>query len=120
IETTKQEIEEVIGISAKEALIVSAKSGAQVEQLIHAVVERIPPPAGKLTAPLRALIFDSWFDNYLGVVSLVRIVDGSIKRGQKIRLMSIDKEFLVDQLGFFSPEPQSAEELSVGEVGYIA
>ena len=113
------EIEEIIGIDAKNALKVSAKSGEGISELLDQLVELIPPPLGNRNNPLKALIVDSWFDNYLGVVSLVRIVDGELKIGDKIRIMSSKRDFLVDQLGIFTPKRNPKKSLHTGEVGYV-
>ncbi len=113
------EIEEIIGIDAKNALKVSAKSGEGISELLDQLVELIPPPIGNKNNPLKALIVDSWFDNYLGVVSLVRIVDGELKIGDKIRIMSSKRDFLVDQLGIFTPKRNPKKSLHTGEVGYV-
>jgi GTP-binding protein LepA len=114
-----QEIEEIIGIDAQEAELVSAKTGQGVPELLEAIVKRIPPPKGDPAAPLQALIIDSWFDNYLGVVSLVRVVNGGLKVGDKIRVMSTGRSHQVDRLGRFTPKPLGAEALGAGEVGFI-
>ena len=113
------EIEEIIGIDAQNALKVSAKSGEGISELLDQLVELIPPPLGNRNNPLKALIVDSWFDNYLGVVSLVRIVDGELKIGDKIRIMSSKRDFLVDQLGIFTPKRNPKKSLHTGEVGYV-
>ena len=114
-----QEIEEIIGIDAQDAELVSAKTGQGVAELLEAIVRRIPPPKGDPTAPLQALIIDSWFDNYMGVVSLVRVVNGGLKVGDKIRVMSTGRSHQVDRLGRFTPKPLGAEALGAGEVGFI-
>ena len=118
-ERVQSEIEEIIGISAENILEVSAKSGVGVEELLEQLIQDIPSPQGENDAPLKALIIDSWFDNYLGVVSLVRIVDGEIKVGDKIRVMSSSRDFIVDQLGIFTPKRNPKKILSTGEVGYV-
>lgn len=118
-ERVKVEIEEIIGLDADEALLVSAKTGEGIPELLEAIVKRIPPPAGDSKAALRALIIDSWFDNYLGVVSLVRIVDGQISPGEKIRIMSTGISYQVDDLGVFTPKRTSKKQLGTGDVGYI-
>lgn len=119
VEKTKKEIEEIIGIDSSDALEVSAKFGWNVEKLLERIVERIPPPSGEADGSLRALIFDSWFDRYLGVVVMVRIFDGRIKVGQKIILFSTGKNYEVQKLGFFTPRPKEAEEAGPGEVCFI-
>ena len=118
-ERVQSEIEEIIGINAENILEVSAKSGVGVEELLEQLIQDIPSPQGENDAPLKALIIDSWFDNYLGVVSLVRIVDGEIKVGDKIRVMSSSRDFIVDQLGIFTPKRNPKKILSTGEVGYV-
>lgn len=115
----RQEIEDIIGIDAMDALEVSAKAGIGITELLESIVAKVPPPKGDPNAPLQALIIDSWFDNYLGVVSLVRIKNGSLKKGDKIKIMSTGKEHLVDQLGIFTPKRTPLESLGNGEVGYI-
>ena len=114
-----REIEEIIGIDAQDAVRVSAKTGENVPELLEAIVEHIPPPKGDPEAPLQALIIDSWFDNYVGVVSLVRVVNGTIKNGDKIRVMSTGRVWQVDKLGRFTPKSLAAPQLSAGEVGFV-
>jgi GTP-binding protein LepA len=113
------EIEEIIGIDAQEAVLVSAKTGQNVDALLEAIVARIPPPKGSVDAPLQALIIDSWFDNYVGVVSLVRVMNGRLKRGQKIRMWSTGRAHECQRLGRFTPKRLDGDELSAGEVGFI-
>ena len=113
------EIEEIIGVPADEALRISAKTGLGVEDLLEQLVAKVPPPEGDPDAPLQALIIDSWFDNYLGVVSLVRVVNGSINRKQKVVLMSTGKSHVVDKLGVFTPKSLNKECLNAGEVGFV-
>ncbi len=120
IDKTIKEIEEIIGLPAKDALLVSAKYGIGIKEVLEAIVEKIPPPKGKKNAPLRALVFDSWYDPYLGVVVLVRVVDGKIYPGQKIRFLSTNKVYEVSKVGVFAPEATSIDLLSAGEVGFIA
>ncbi|MGH8326183.1 MAG: translation elongation factor 4, partial [Steroidobacteraceae bacterium] len=114
-----QEIEDIIGIEAKDAARVSAKTGEGVPELLEALVQRIPPPRGDPAAPLQALIIDSWFDNYVGVVSLVRVVNGTLETGGKIRVMSTGRSHHVDKLGRFTPKSLAERSLSAGEVGFI-
>ncbi len=115
----KQEIEDVIGIEATDALGVSAKTGEGIEELLEMIVARIPPPSGEADQPLKALIIDSWFDNYLGVVSLVRVMQGRLMRKQKITAMATRQTHQVDKLGIFTPKPRDLEQLNVGEVGFV-
>jgi GTP-binding protein LepA len=115
----KNEIEEIIGIDATEALMVSAKTGIGIESVLEALVENIPAPTGDPQAPLKALIIDSWFDNYLGVVSLVRIVDGELHAKQKIRVISTGVDHLVDQVGVFTPKRLQKDKLVTGETGFV-
>jgi len=116
----KQEIEDVIGIDSSEAFLVSGKSGEGVSKLLEAIVERIPAPKGKSEKPLQALIFDSWFDSYKGVIILVRVMNGQIIQGQNIYLMNTNKNFLVQEVGAFTPHSIILKKLGVGEVGFIA
>ncbi len=114
-----QEIEDVIGIDAMHAIPISAKEGQGIPELLQQLVNTIPPPEGELDAPLQALIIDSWFDSYLGVVSLVRIKQGSLKKGQKIEIMSTKNQYVVDDVGIFTPKRHPTGQLSVGEVGFV-
>ena len=113
------EIEEIIGIEARDAVRVSAKTGEGVPELLEALIRRIPPPKGDPQAPLQALIIDSWFDNYVGVVSLVRVVNGRVRSGEKIRMVSTGRSHVVDRLGRFTPKPVVERELAAGDVGFI-
>ena len=114
-----REIEEIIGIEARDAVRVSAKTGEGVPELLETLIRRIPPPKGDVAAPLQALIIDSWFDNYVGVVSLVRVVNGTVRAGEKIRVVSTGRAHTVDRLGRFTPKPIVAQELPAGDVGFI-
>jgi len=118
-ENAKAEIEDVIGIDATDAIPCSAKTGEGVEDIIEAVISRMPPPRGKPDGPPRAMIIDSWFDNYVGVVMLVRVVDGVLKRGDRIRMMATNTVYPLDQLGVFAPKSLQREELKAGEVGFL-
>jgi GTP-binding protein LepA len=118
-ERVAHEIGDIIGLDASDALRVSAKTGLGVTDLLEQLVQRIPPPRGNPDGPLKALIIDSWFDNYNGVVSLVRVVDGAIQPRQKIQVMSTGRVFQVDKVGLFTPKPTSRPQLDTGEVGYV-
>jgi len=113
------EIEDIIGIPAQDAILVSAKNNIGIDDLLERLIASIPPPVGTPNAPLQALIIDSWFDNYLGVVSLVRVREGTLKAGEKLRIMSTSKDYLVDQVGIFTPKRTATGILAAGEVGYI-
>jgi len=115
----KQEVEDVIGLDVEGMLSVSAKTGDGVEQLLENIVKRFPAPRGDVSLPTKALIIDSWFDNYVGVVVLARVFDGEIRAGQKIMLMSTRRSFEVQKIGVFSPHSQEVESLAAGEVGFI-
>ncbi|MGA2329011.1 MAG: translation elongation factor 4 [Bryobacteraceae bacterium] len=118
-ERIREQIEQVIGLDASGALLVSAKQGTGVPEVLEAIVHLVPPPKGRPEAPLRALIFDSWFDSYRGVITLLRVVDGRLRMGQRIRLWANGTVFEVEGLGYQSPKPVPCEELSAGEVGYM-
>jgi GTP-binding protein LepA len=118
-ERAKQEIEDVIGIDASEAVTCSAKTGLGVQDVIEEMIARVPPPKGSATDPLQALIIDSWFDNYVGVVMLVRVVNGTLKPKEKITLMSNGSSHLVEHVGVFSPKSVDRPELSAGQVGFV-
>ncbi|MEE4294235.1 MAG: translation elongation factor 4 [Xanthomonadales bacterium] len=118
-ERVKQEIEDIIGIEATDAICTSAKTGEGVEDVLEALVKSVPRPTGDPDAPFKALIIDSWFDNYLGIVSLVRVVDGSIGKGEKIKLMSSGNVHQVEQVGVFTPKRLIRDRLSAGEVGFF-
>jgi GTP-binding protein LepA len=119
IDRAKAQIEDVIGIDASDAIAISAKSGMGIEDVLEAVVTRLPPPVGDATAPLKAMLVDSWYDTYLGVIILVRIKEGTMNKGMKIRMMSNNTNYTVDQLGVFTPKKVPVVELKPGEVGYI-
>jgi GTP-binding protein LepA len=118
-ERVKREIEEIIGIEAADAVQVSAKTGDGVAELLEVLIRRIPAPRGDGAAPLQALIIDSWFDNYVGVVSLVRVMNGSLKSGDKIRVVSTGRSHYVDRLGRFTPKALVQQELATGDVGFV-
>ena len=115
----KKEIEDIIGIEAADAVEVSAKTGLGVHELLERLVQRIPSPQGDPEAPLQALIIDSWFDNYVGVISLVRVMHGTLRRRQKIRIMSTGRDFLAEKVGIFSPRRADRELLKAGDVGFV-
>ena len=115
----RDEIESIIGIDAEEAMLVSAKTGAGVDELLEKLVAEIPAPSGDPDGPLRALIVDSWFDNYLGVVSLVRVVEGRVRKGDRIVAHSVGQMHVVDEVGHFTPKRTSRDALGAGEVGYV-
>ncbi|HVF89940.1 MAG TPA: translation elongation factor 4 [Blastocatellia bacterium] len=115
----RAEIEQTIGLETDNAVMASAKMGIGIEEVLEAIVRDVPHPTGSFEAPLKALIFDSWFDSYRGVVVLMRVIDGAIRRGMRIRLMNTDKEYQVDALGVLTPKPREIEELGAGEVGFF-
>lgn len=118
-ERVRQEVEDVIGLDASEAVLASAKAGIGIEEILEQIVEKVPAPTGDPDAPLKALIFDSLFDPYRGVVAYIRIVDGTVKVGQKIRMMATGKEFEVVEAGVFTPRTTHRDELTVGDVGFL-
>ena len=118
-ERIKAEIEEVLGIDASEAVLTSAKEGIGIKDTLEAIVKRIPPPGGDRNNPLKVLVFDSWYDTYQGVVVQVRVFEGVVKAGMKIRFMATGKEFDIDKVGVFAPGPKEIAELGPGEVGFI-
>ncbi|MDP3088664.1 MAG: translation elongation factor 4 [Methylotenera sp.] len=118
-ERVKQEIEDVIGVDASDAVLCSAKTGLGVRDVLEAVIAKVPPPKGNVDGPLKALVIDAWFDNYVGVVMLVRVIDGVLKPKDKIRLMATHTDFLCEQVGVFTPKSLQKSSLSAGEVGFI-
>jgi len=118
-ERIREQIETLIGLDASDAILASAKNGIGIKDTLEAVIQRVPPPRGNPDAPLRALIFDSWFDPYRGVIILTRIIDGTVRKGQKIRLYSNGKTYEVEGLGFQSPKPVPCDELTAGEAGFL-
>jgi GTP-binding protein LepA len=118
-EGARKEVEDVIGIDASDAIPCSAKTGMGIDEILEMVVAKVPPPRGNLDAPLRAMIIDSWFDTYVGVVMLVRVVDGSLKKNERIKLMATDAAYEAGSIGVFTPANQPREALHAGEVGYI-
>ena len=115
----RQQIEDVIGLDASDAILISAKTGLHIEEVLEAIVHRLPPPKGDRTSPLKALLVDSWYDSYLGVVVLLRVVDGSLKKGQRIRLMGPHASYEVERVGVFTPKMLEAAELGPGEIGFL-
>lgn len=115
----KQQIEDVIGLDAQGAVLISAKTGLGVDEVLEQIVHRLPAPKGDVEKPVKALLVDSWYNSYLGVVILVRMIDGSIKKGQKIRMMSNKATYVIDSVGIFTPKQVVVDELKAGEVGYI-
>ncbi|HSX54054.1 MAG TPA: GTP-binding protein, partial [Sphingomonas sp.] len=118
-EKVRNEIEEVIGIDASNAVLASAKSGIGIEEILNAVVERIPAPKGNADAPLKAMLVDSWYDPYLGVVILIRVIDGTIRKGQQVKFMAAGTTHLVDRVGAFRPKIENLPDLGPGEIGFI-
>jgi GTP-binding protein LepA len=118
-EKVKAEIEEVIGLDASEAVLASAKSGIGIEEILEAVVKKIPPPQGDRAKPLKAMLVDSWYDPYLGVVILVRVIDGVIKKGLQVKFMAGGTDHLIDRVGCFTPKREELAELGPGEIGFI-
>ncbi len=118
-ERIKAEIEDLLGLDTTDAVLTSAKEGIGIKETLEAIVKRIPPPKGDETRPLKALVFDSWYDNYQGVVIQIRVFDGAVKKGTKIKFMATGKTFDVDKVGVFSPHPREAGELGPGEVGFV-
>ncbi len=118
-EEARRQIEEIIGLDGSGAILTSAKEGIGITDVLEAVVARLPPPKGDSTAPLKALIFDSWYDAYRGVVIVARVLEGTLRKGTKVRLMAQGQDYEIDQLGVFSPKPEPIDELGAGEVGFI-
>src|SRR5258705_7271332 len=118
-ERIRQQIEDVIGLDASDAVLTSAKTGVGIHELLKAIVTRLPPPKGDRAATLKALLVDSWYDSYLGVVVLLRIVDGVLRRGQRIRMMGTGAAYEVDRVGVFTPKMVNVEELGPGEIGFL-
>ncbi len=118
-ERIKQQIEDVIGIDAENAVEISAKSGLNIDKVLAAIVERLPAPKGDINAPLKALLVDSWYDTYLGVVVLIRVIDGTVKKGQKIRMMNANAAYELDRVGVFTPKLVDIGELGPGEIGFF-
>jgi GTP-binding protein LepA len=119
IEQTLDQMENIIGLKRQDALLVSAKKGMGIDAVLQAIVDRIPPPKGDPAGPLKALLFDSWFDSYRGVVVLVRIIDGELRTGDRILLMAADVEYDIEEVGYLTPKPVKVDRLLAGEVGYV-
>jgi GTP-binding protein LepA len=118
-ERVRAEIEEIIGLDASEAVLASAKSGIGIDEVLQAIVDKIPPPKGDREAPLKAMLVDSWYDPYLGVVILIRVIDGAIRKGQQVKFMATGTLHLIDRVGFFTPKRTDLPELGPGEIGFI-
>src|SRR5512135_3628130 len=116
---TRRQIEDIVGLDGSHAILASAKVGTGTRDVLEAIVHRLPPPAGDGAAPLKALIFDSWYDSYRGVVIVIRVIDGVVRRGMKVRLMALGQEYLIEEVGAFTPKATPLDELGVGEVGFI-
>ncbi len=118
-EKVKEQIEHIIGLGTHNAIFASAKAGIGIDEILEAIVREIPPPKGSVGAPLKALIFDSWFDSYRGVIVMVRMIDGELRKGMKIRLMAKGRDYEVEDLGVLTPKPRQIERLGAGEVGFM-
>jgi GTP-binding protein LepA len=118
-ERIRQQIEDVIGLDASDAILTSAKTGAGIHELLEAIVHRLPAPKGDINAPLKALLVDAWYDAYLGVVVLVRVIDGSLRKGQRVQMMQQGSTHLIDRIGVFNPKRTEVESLGPGEIGFI-
>src|SRR5512145_2504823 len=116
----RRQLEEIIGLDGDHAILASAKEGRGVKDILEAVVHRLHPPSGDPGAPLKALVFDSWYDAYRGVVIVVRVIEGTVRPHMKVRLMAKDLDYEVDEIGVFTPKPVPADELGPGEVGFLA
>jgi GTP-binding protein LepA len=118
-ERIRQQIEDIVGLSGHDALLISAKTGAGIDEVLEAIVARLPAPQGQLDTPLKALVVDSWYDAYLGVVILVRVKDGALVKGQKVRMMGTGAVHQLDQVGVFTPKREAVDRLGPGEIGFI-
>ena len=118
-EKIKEQIEEVLGIDSSDASLVSAKTGQGVEDLLEKIVLKLPSPMGELNEPLKCMLVDSWYDSYLGVIVLVRVINGQLKKDMKVKLMSNDQEYVIEKVGVFTPKPIDIDELNSGEIGFI-
>ncbi|SVC74872.1 uncharacterized protein METZ01_LOCUS327726, partial [marine metagenome] len=119
IDRTKKQIEDVIGIGTEDAIPCSGKTGEGVEEILEKIIKKLPSPKGKENDALKCLLVDSWYDSYLGVVTLVRVIDGIISKNMKIKMMSTNQEYIVEKVGVFTPKPKDIESLSSGEIGFI-
>src|SRR5436853_5736452 len=119
-ERVREQIENVIGLDAHDAVLASAKAGIGVDEILAKIVSHIPAPKGNADGPLRALLFDSWYDSYRGVMCLVRIIDGTLRKGMRIRFMSTDRIYEVTEMGVYTPKPKAVDSLGVGEVGFFS
>jgi GTP-binding protein LepA len=119
IDKVKEQIESIIGLGTHNAILASAKAGTGITEVLEAIVREIPPPGGSVESPLKALIFDSWFDSYRGVIVMVRVIDGELRKGMKIRLMAKGRDYEVEELGVLTPKPAQIDTLGAGEVGFI-
>src|SRR5438045_3334419 len=118
-ERVREQIENVIGLDAHDAVLASAKAGIGIDEILEKIVTHIPAPAGNPAAPLRALLFDSWYDSYRGVMCLLRVVDGELKKGDKVKFISTGREYEVTEMGVYTPKPKAVDRLGVGEVGFF-
>ena len=118
-EETRRQIEDIIGLDGSQAILASAKVGTGIREVLEAIVHRLPPPAGTAAAPLKALVFDSWYDAYRGVVIVIRVIDGVIRKGMQVKFMAAGQEYQIEEVGAFTPKATPLEELAVGEVGFI-
>ena len=119
IEKTKKEIEDVVGIETSNAIPCSGKTGEGIDNILEAIINNLPSPKGKKDEKLKCLLVDSWYDSYLGVVILVRVIDGKIKKNMKIKLLSNNQEHVIEKVGVFTPKPVDVNELNSGEIGFI-
>ena len=119
IEKTKKEIEDVVGIETTNAISCSGKTGEGIDDILEAIINKLPPPNGAVGEKLKCLLVDSWYDSYLGVVILIRVINGKLRKNMKIKLMSNAQEYVIEKVGVFTPKPNDIEELSSGEIGFI-
>jgi len=119
IQQTLEQLENIVGLKGDESVLASAKKGIGIDKVLASIVDRIPPPQGNPEAPLKALLFDSWFDSYRGVIVLVRVFDGALRKGSPIKLMATEASYEVEEIGYLTPKPVKAEQLAAGEVGYL-